>query len=282
MNSAYELLAQISTRPAPFSRYTARELWTDPHVAQQMLRYHLAPDIDAASRSSGFMDRSVEWIADRFKIADGARIADFGCGPGLYTSRLARYGCDVTGVDFSANSLDYAREAARQSGQTIRYVQVDYLNYEPEQPLDLIILIMCDYCALSPEQRRQLLRRFHASLKPDGAVLFDVYSPFEYANHQEKAIWEENLMNGFWSAGRHYGFLNTFKYEAEKLILDRYFIVEEERTREICNWFQCFTPEELTAELAGCGFEVEELLRNVAGDPYDAATSEFAVIAYKS
>lgn len=281
MNSIYELLTRISTRPAPFSRYTARELWTDPYIAQRMLQYHLAPDIDAASRSSRFMDRSVEWIADRFQIGPGSRIADFGCGPGLYASRLCRHGCDVTGIDFSANALGYAREAARKSGQTIRYLQADYLNYEPEEPLDLILLIMCDYCALAPEQRRQLLRRIYAALKPDGAVLFDVYSPVEYANHQEKAIWEENLMNGFWSAGRYYGFLNTFKYEAEKLILDRYFIVEEERTQEICNWFQCFTPEELKTELTGCGFGAEEFLRNVAGDPFDPMASEFAVIARK-
>ena len=44
-------------------------------------------------------------------------IADFGCGPGLYAQRLARAGLNVTGIDFSANSLQYAREVASNRPQ---------------------------------------------------------------------------------------------------------------------------------------------------------------------
>ena len=46
----YELLLDISQRPAPFSRYTAMELWTRPHLARQMLQYHLNQETELASR----------------------------------------------------------------------------------------------------------------------------------------------------------------------------------------------------------------------------------------
>ena len=58
----------------------------------------------------------------------------------------------------------------------------------------------------------------------------------------------EGMMDGFWSAAPYFGFLNTFRYEAEHVVLDRYTIVEAVRTRTIFNWFQYFDRDELTAE----------------------------------
>ena len=43
---------------------------------------------------------------NHFCIAESTRIADFGCGPGLYTTRLARKQAQVTGVDFSKRSIN--------------------------------------------------------------------------------------------------------------------------------------------------------------------------------
>ena len=37
-------------------------------------------------------------------------------------------------------------------------------------------MIMCDFCALSPVQRRTLVKKCHSLLNPGGAVLLDVYS----------------------------------------------------------------------------------------------------------
>jgi len=98
-------LEKINARPKPFEHYTARELWTNRHTAQKMLEYHLNEKVDAASRNSAFIERSVSWIAREFGIG---QVADFGCGPGLYANRLAALGAEVTGIDFSANSLDHA------------------------------------------------------------------------------------------------------------------------------------------------------------------------------
>src|SRR5512136_371658 len=94
-------LEKINARPEPFEFYTARDLWTDEHTSKQMLAFHLDDGIDASSRNIDFIDRSVAWITSRFNIGAGTKIADFGCGPGLYTTRLAKRQADVTGIDFS-------------------------------------------------------------------------------------------------------------------------------------------------------------------------------------
>ena len=58
----YELLQDISRRPEPFSRYTAMELWTRPHLARQMLSFHLNQETELASRRFETIDQIVNWI----------------------------------------------------------------------------------------------------------------------------------------------------------------------------------------------------------------------------
>jgi SAM-dependent methyltransferase len=276
----FQELQQINHRPRPFEFYTAADLWTDEHTSKQMLRHHLE-DNDIASRRASFIDRSVEWIAARFVISSDTQICDFGCGPGLYTTRLARRGAQVTGIDFSPRSIAYARQVAEQEGLSIRYVQQNYLAFQTEQRYDLVTMITCDFCALSPAQRRQILTKFVRFLKPGGHVLLDAYLPGAFADLEETAHYAPHPQGGFWSAEPYYEFVNTYKYEQEQVTLAQHTIVEAARTRTICNWLAWFEPEQLKAECAACGLEVLELYADVVGSAYDAQAAEFAVVAVK-
>jgi cyclopropane fatty-acyl-phospholipid synthase-like methyltransferase len=275
----FAILEAINTRPQPFAFYTAEELWTDAHTAGQMLAFHLNEDIDVASRQAHFIDRSVAWITGRFNLADGVRIADFGCGPGLYATRLARKGARVTGIDFSENSIQYARAVADREALPIAYVHQNYLAFDTDDRFDLILMIMCDYGALGPDQRRQLRHIFHHLLAEGGSVLLDVYALKAFGQREEAATYAANLLDGFWSADRYYGFRNTFKYEQEKVVLDQYTIVESARTRTIYNWLQYFSPEALASEFAESGFKVEGFYGDVAGSAFDPQGQEFAIVA---
>ncbi|HIJ54148.1 MAG TPA: class I SAM-dependent methyltransferase [Planctomycetes bacterium] len=277
----FEKVEDINSRPEPFEFYTASDLWTDEHTSEQMLKYHLNDDVELSSRNSAFIERSVEWIATYFNIAAGTKIADFGCGPGLYATRLARMQADVTGIDFSKRSIQYAREVATREGLSINYVNQNYLEYETDDRFGLILMIMCDFCVLSPAQRKKMLGKFHTFLEPGGFVLLDVSSLNAFEQREEKALYEANLLEGFWSANKYYGFANTFKYEIEKVVLDKYTIIDAGRTRTIYNWFQHFSPETLEREFTECGFAIEKKFCDVAGAPFDSKANEFAVVARK-
>ncbi|HOP27924.1 MAG TPA: class I SAM-dependent methyltransferase [Spirochaetota bacterium] len=274
-------LSEINRRPEPYEFYTAAELWTDEYTSQRMLEYHLNESVDAASRNRRFIDRSAEWIIEYFNLAPGSRVIDFGCGPGLYTSRLARCGADITGVDFSKRSLDYANEEARRANLNINYIHSDYLEYETEEKFDLAVMIMCDFAALSPAQRSTLLGRFHKILKTGGYVLLDVYSLNYFRSLQEKAVYEFNMMDRFWSAGDCYTFLNTFKYDDEKVILDKYTIYSKSDKRVVYNWLQCFSEKSIKDEFKKSGFRIKEIFSDVAGSVYNPESHEFAVVAFK-
>ncbi|MDD4357209.1 MAG: class I SAM-dependent methyltransferase, partial [Smithellaceae bacterium] len=261
--------------------YTAADLWTNEHKSEQMFRFHSNAKIDLASRNMNFIDRSVNWIASRFTIGAGKKIADFGCGPGLYATRLARQQAAVTGIDFSKRSIQYAQETARRERLSVQYINQNYLDFEIEDRFDLVLMIMCDFCALSPIQRRVLLSRFHKLLEPSGSVLLDVYSLAAFDEREEKALYEANLLDGFWSPHKYYGFLNTFRYEEEKVVLDKYTIIETQRSRTVYNWLQYFSPEDLEREFGECGFAIECYYSDVAGTPFSSQSREFAVVAKK-
>ena len=277
----FQELEKINTKPKPFEFYTASELWTEDHTSEMMLACHLNGDIDVSSRNTNFINRSVEWIVDYFNIKEEIKIADFGCGPGLYSSRLAQKKVHVTGIDFSKNSIQYAENISHKENLSINYINQNYLDFESDDRFDLIIMIMCDFCALSPEQRKIMLKKFHTLLEPDGHILLDVYSLNAFNEREETAIYETNLLSGFWSKEKYYGFLNTFKYEQDKVILDKYTIIEKSRTRTIYNWLQYFSQETLEKEFSANGFEIESYFSDVAGTPFDSQSKEFAVVTCK-
>ncbi len=113
----YELLQDIAHRPKPFSRYTAMELWNRPHLARQFLSTHLNQETDRASHRFETIDQVVTWIDSQLHLSEKS-LCDLGCGPGLYTQRFSNKGADVTGVDFSALSLEYADLSAKENDQS--------------------------------------------------------------------------------------------------------------------------------------------------------------------
>jgi len=274
-------LKEINLRPRPFQFYTADALWTDEHTSQKMLEYHLDESVDLSSRNKEFIERSVKWIVSHFGIDTHTAIADFGCGPGLYATLFAEHGADVTGIDFSERSIRYAKKTARRKALDIDYVCWDYLEFETEKRFDLITMIMCDYCALSPIQRRKMLSRFKNLLKADGEVLLDVYSLNAFDQKEQVSTYEHRQLDGFWSKEDYYGFLNTFKYEEEKVILDKYTIIEKARTWTVYNWLQYFSPDALRKEFEVNGFKMEEFYSDVAGKPFSSKSTEFAIVARK-
>ena len=279
----FEKIKEINARPDVFSVYTADSLWTDEHRSKQMLAYHLNEEIDFSSRNIDFINRSASWIIDRFRLGPGKAVCDFGCGPGLYTSRLARSGAEVTGLDFSENSIRYAWEQAAAAGQAINYIHTNYLTFDPKDQFDLIVMIWCDFCALSPAQRKKLLSIFHQCLKAGGAILLDAYSMAAYGAREEASFYEKNQLDHFWCEDDYYCFVNTFKYDDEAVVLDKYSIFPERGEPEtVYNWLQYFTQAGLEDEFSAAGFDVKDVLGDVAGGPFSDQNPEFAIVAQKT
>ena len=277
-NKEFDLFNSITTKPEIWSAYTSDILWTDEHISKQMLSFHLDPDSEPASRPHRFIDCSAQWITDRFDLSSGKSVIDFGCGPGLYTSRFCSTGAKVTGIDFSERSLNYAIAQSKKDNQDISYIKGNYLNIEPEEQYDLVTMIYCDYCALSPEQRKVLLNKFKRILKQDGRVLLDVFSAQAYDSREELSSIAPKLMGGFWSAENYIGISQTWKYDDNRVILDKYDIATALETFTVYNWLQYYTRESLELEITSQGFGISEWYSDVSGQPLEDYSPTMAVV----
>ncbi len=272
----YTELKKLSERPKVFSVYTADTLWTDPHLANQMLQTHLSQDTALASRPIEAIDRVVDWIERSFGL-DGASVCDLGCGPGLYANRYAKRGAIVHGLDFSCNSIDYARTHAPSNAGPVTYLVADYLKDPLPENQDLVTLIYCDLCPLSAVQRQTLLAKILQALAPGGKFIFDVFSTRAFEGINEGVVFGRNLMGGFWSANDYFAFQHTFRYDHEAVSLDHFTVIEKDRTWDVYNWLKHFSQEEIQRELKQAGFGSIEFTEGFGVDCSDETT--FGVVA---
>lgn len=274
----YEMLKKLAARPEPYSSTTIKELWTRPHIARQMLACHLDQDTHLASRPIAIIEEIVNWL-DRELNLEGKRVCDLGCGPGLYSLRLAQRGADVIGVDFSPTAIAYAESCVSQSGSQPEYRVADYLTDELPGDFDVVTLIYYDYCALSPVDRCALLRRIRTMLNPGGNLVLDVLTDSVFPQVSEQLVIEERLMSGFWSESDYVGIHRTWVYQDQALSLDHYAIVEPNDQWVILNWMQYFSSEQLVRELQEAGYSVCSLTGSLTGAALSKESNEIGVIA---
>lgn len=272
-------ICQLQEKPEAFAPGEPL-FWTDAHIARQMLAVHLDPNVDAASRRPETIERASHWIATGVGLRPGDRILDLGCGPGLYAERLAQAGFQVTGVDFSQNSIDYATARARDRQLAIQYRCQNYLELDEPAQYAAALLIYGDFCPLSPGQRAKLLSNIHAALKPGGCFLLDVSTPRLRQKHGLKNGWYA-ARQGFWKPGPHLVLEQGFAYP-DDLFLDQYIVIEADGKISVYrNWFQDYTPERISAELTAGGFAIESLWGDLTGAPYAPDSEWIGIVARK-
>lgn len=274
----FKKLNQATAKPAVWSAYTADVLWTDKHIAQQMLGFHLNPDVNLSSRTAAFIEQSVSWLISEFKLDHSSKTIDFGCGPGLYTHKLKSNGVGtVVGLDFSENSLNYASQKANDVNLAIEYHLGNYLDYSDSRQFDLITLVMCDLCALNPSQRSTLFAKFKSLLAKGGSIALDVYTNQRLSKQSESTHLEKNAMHGFWSPQDYWCVQSSFVYEQDAVTLDKYVISQEDKEWTVYNWLQHFTLDQLSQELEAHGLIITKTFSNLCGAPF-AEGDEMAVV----
>lgn len=255
-------LINATKKPALYEKGSA-VMWTDEHIAQYLLQAHLNPEIDAASRTPESISKAIELILNT--IGDESKeILDLGCGPGLYTEILAGLGHRVTGVDFSANSIRYAKEQAMDKGLAIEYCNMNYLDLDFENRYDLVMLIFTDLGVLLPEERVKVLENIYRALKPGGIVIFDLLND---TNIEEKIMprsWEAEA-EGFWKNSPYVALSQGFHYPENKVMLSQHIVLDTEAGsfKTYHFWTHYFNAAEVKTLLSAKGFVDVEVHKNV-------------------
>lgn len=147
----------------------------------------------------------IEEIIDReYKIGKPELVLDLGCGTGSMTLELAARGYDMTGVDYSVEMLDIARERAFEKGfgDRILWLCQDMREFELYGTVDVAVCCLDGINHITtPKDLDKTLSLVHNYLIPDGLFIFDVngkskfeklYGTETYAMESEDAfcVWQ--------------------------------------------------------------------------------------------
>lgn len=250
-----DIISDSMTNPDP----RAYEVipWNDPGFSRRMLKEHLNQDHDLASRRSSVIDAHVRWIHETILRGAPGRILELGCGPGLYTSRLASLGHACTGIDFSPASIEYAREEAGKQGLDCTYTLGDLRTAEHGDGYDLVMFIFGDINTLPRKDARLVFEKIHASLKSGGAILLEPIL--------ETVIENIGVAQPSWYACGEGGGLFS---DEPHIVLQKHFWFGDERNTTIvfyvvgadgavarhANTFRAYSESEYRELLDSCGF----------------------------
>jgi ubiquinone/menaquinone biosynthesis C-methylase UbiE len=191
-------------------------------------------------------------------------ILDLGCGPGLYSEILAKEGHNVTGVDFSAHSIKFAKKEAEKNNLNITYLHENYLELNLEEnTFDLVILIYTDFGTLLPLERNQLLEIIKKVLKPKGTFIFDVLNDKSIESKTSPKSWEVSE-KGFWKDKPYLALSDSYLYGEEKVILYQHVLLDEQENIDVYRfWTHFFSHSDLSNILNDHGYNKVNFYENV-------------------
>ena len=110
-------------------------------------------------------------------------VLDLCCGSGSLSLELAQRGCDVIGVDGSADMLAVAREKAADEERDILFLCQDIRQLDLYGTVDGAVCMLDSLShILHTEDLREIFRRLGLFIAPDGLLVFDVNTPYKHAH----------------------------------------------------------------------------------------------------
>jgi 2-polyprenyl-3-methyl-5-hydroxy-6-metoxy-1,4-benzoquinol methylase len=166
--------SRLELWPRPFDPEGELD-WGDPDISRRLLREHLDPRHDSASRRPQLIERHVARLCRLLPPAP-ARVLDAACGPGLYAVPLAERGYDVTGVDIGPAVIRHAKGLARRRRVAPRchFATGDLREADLGDGYDAVMLIYHVLEAFPRREQARLLRRLHDAVVPGGRVIVEM------------------------------------------------------------------------------------------------------------
>ena len=268
-----------NTMPEPWLE-GERIPWDDADFSQRMLKEHLSQDHDLASRRYAEIERQVIWIHRRILLRKPSRILDLGCGPGLYTSRLAKLGHECTGIDFAPAAVEYAEIENRKHETGCRYLLGDIRETDYGSGYGMAMMIFGQINVFKPRDIQNLLRKTYRALAEGGIILLEAHTFAAVQGGGERQTYWFSEETGLFSEQPHLCLGEKFWDEAKSTAVERYYVISAKsgEVKLFSASMQAYTDEEYVDLLESCGFRRLEFYPSLGGEAGNQ-NGEFLVIA---
>lgn len=248
--------------------------WHDPAFSARMLAEHLSQAHDLASRRTATIDRHVAWIHHTILDGQPSRILDLGCGPGLYSHRLARLGHTCTGIDYSPAAIAYAQQQAVDHELACTFVLDDIRHAPFDTGCDLALLLYGEFNVFRPDHIGLILRKVHAALRPGGQLLLEPHTRAAVEQlGRQTASWFSSP-GGLFSPAPHLVLMDHAWNGQQQTATTRYYVVDAAGTgvTRFAQTMQGYSEDEYRSLLADHGFPAIRFYPGLAPDaPVDPA-----------
>jgi SAM-dependent methyltransferase len=247
--------------------------WDEPEFSRRMLREHLSQEHDAASRRFEIIERHVAWIHHTLLNERPSKVLDLGCGPGFYTSRLAKLGHSCTGIDFSPASIEFARKKDEEEKTGCTYIQHDLRTFDFGTGYDLVMLIYGEFNTFRKKDARDILVKAREALSQSGLVLVELnsFSCLKSFGKTEPG-WHSNH-SGLFSDRPYLLLEESFWNEEMQATTRRIYVIDAAggEVLQMADNHQAYTEDEVRRLALDCGFVKAEVHSKwpVAGLPPD-------------
>lgn len=207
-------------------------------------------------------------------------VLDLGCGTGKMTMELAARGYDMTGVDYSEEMLDIARQSAEAipTKKKVLWLCQDMTALDLYGTVDAVVCCLDTLNHLTtPQALKRALHAVHLFLIPDGLFIFDINGKktFEQTYADQVYTMEDDTSFCVWE--NHYDpqkklcdfRITLFKEDGD----GRYTRMEEWQTERM------YSAKTMKKYLAECGFETLGVYSDFSFSDGDDSDARLYIVA---
>jgi len=144
---------------------------TNEQYQKKLYSLQCDPRNDKGARSPDNVALHCHWIHKTFSKKRYLRILDVGCGIGLYSHQLAKYGHQVVGIDISAIVIKHAAKIS--VNDRCSFICGDIFDYNSPDKFDLILFTYSIFNTLSYQKGLALLQHLYGMQFSGGAFYIE-------------------------------------------------------------------------------------------------------------
>jgi SAM-dependent methyltransferase len=233
-----------------------------------MLKEHLDPTHDLASRSPEKLMAQIDWIDSVWFKPRGVKLVlDLACGPGLIANELARRGYTVKGFDVAPAAIDYARGVATREALPATYSQRDLRTTGYGAGFDAAIFNYGLPNSFIREDLVKIMTYVMESLNPGGVAIMELHSMWFFRNKAGRT-WHTVSEKGLFGEHPYLALREFIFYEPNKSAVEFHYIIDLEnaRIREYSICYQGYTSQDIGVLLDECGLKIVAEYDSLTGE----------------
>jgi len=155
------------------------------HTTEKIYHNKFAPLYDYFQKG---VKNDVKFYLGYFRSFKG-RILEIGAGTGRITIPLLKHGLNVTALDISPGMLKFLKEKVEKQNLSVKTVCADMRKFKLRNRFDTVIVTFRVFQHMySVKDQLDALGTIKRHLKPNGALIFDVYNPI--LKYIQKGNWQ--------------------------------------------------------------------------------------------